>query len=107
VTDVELKGAIKLIKAVKKLGVIRMKMGTLEFELSENFRADRPALKMSKEKIAKAEELHQLQMRFNEVNEDLSTMHVEDPSGFERAIVEQELSGELSSGDNIEETQNF
>lgn len=93
--------AIKLIKASRKLGVTKLKFGTLEFELDhEKPRASGPALKASKKEIAAQEEKNQLQFNMNEAKDDLSTMHVEDPSGFERAIVE----GELDGGDIIEET---
>jgi hypothetical protein len=104
-TEIKLKDAIKVIKAAKKLGVISMKLGTLEFELSNEPRAARPALKVSKKEIAKQTDRADAQMQFDDAKEDLSVMHVEDPSGFERALIDQELEDDTSvGGEQIEET---
>lgn len=105
--DISTKDAISFMRAAKKLGVIYAKFGTLEFRLQlpgvmpgENLRT-RPPLKMSDEEIIAADERNQLQMDFDEVKEDLSVLHVEDPVGFEQAMVENLL--EDAAGGNIEE----
>jgi hypothetical protein len=101
--------AIKLIVACRKNGVTRLKFGTLEIELDHNdetkirTRASGPALKASKEEIIAQEERSQLQFQLNEAKDDLSTLHVEDPMAFEKAIVENELVDQDAGGDDIEE----
>jgi hypothetical protein len=106
-TEKELKFALKVVKQAKKLGVSKLKFGTLEFELFDNEspRA-RPTFKVSKKEVAiqgvKAEE----QMKFQAAMHELETMHVEDPMGFERAIVESDLIDD-NSGDNLEETRHI
>lgn len=105
-TEKELKFAIKVIKQARKLGVIKLKLGTLEFELqnqNEQPRVHRPTFKVSAKKIAELDEKNQLQMELNSAEDDLSTMHIEDPSGFEQAMVEKELE----DGTELEETQNI
>lgn len=109
-TEEELKNLIKVIKAVKKLGVKSLKMGTLEFEIAtiseqNELRADRPAFKPSKKKVEEKVEKDQLQLEMDTANDSLSTMHVEDPAAFEEAIVQQAISDpeETSSGDILEE----
>jgi hypothetical protein len=111
-TETKLKELIKVIKAVKKLGVIRLKLGTLEFELDKKDDIEpsvhRPTLKVSKKKIAEQDTHNQLQLRLDSMKEELSTMHVEDPSGFEASLVENDLiddTNENAAGDYIEETQ--
>lgn len=100
----ELKHAIKVIRAAKKLGVTSMKLGTLKFELGDREpRVSRPTLKVSAKKCAEIAEKNQLQMDFSEVTEELSTMHVEDPVGFEQALIDKEL--EDVEGGEIEEAQ--
>jgi hypothetical protein len=107
-TEEELKNLIKVIKAVKKLGVKSLKMGTLEFEIEtnpENLRADRPVFKPSKKKVEAANKQNELQLEMDTANESLSTMHVEDPAAFEEAIVQQVISDtdDTSGGDILEE----
>lgn len=105
-TDQELKQTIKLIKQVKKLGVISLKLGTLEFELDNS--AHRPASKVSKKAIAKAHERNQAQADFDDAKDDISIMHVEDPSGFERALIENEFDDDnLPEVMALEETQSI
>ena len=99
--EMDIKQAFKIIKAAKKLGVISMKIGTLEFELDPA--QSRPALKVSEKKIRASDEKNELQMKFNTSKEDLSVMHVEDPSGFEAALIEKELD-DIDGGEHIEET---
>jgi len=99
----ELKDAIKVIKAAKKLGVISMKLGTLEFVLSNEPRVSRSTLKVSAKTIAKQDEKNELQMKLGDSREALSTMHVEDPLGFEDALIQKVLSDD-NGGDDIEET---
>jgi uncharacterized protein YlxW (UPF0749 family) len=114
-TEIELKSLIKVIKATKKLGVTKLKVGTLEFELkasdeNENekqSRAYRPALKVSKKKAQEQDDRNQLQLNFNDAQQDLSTMHVEDPAGFERALIEQEIFDDDSAGEQFEEAHNI
>lgn len=104
-TTMKPKDALKLIRAVKKLGVTSMKFGTLEFELSDEPRATRPALKVSRKKLAEATEQNEVQGNFETAKDDLSVMHVEDPAGFERAIADQELGD--SGGETLEEAYSF
>ena len=105
-TKNELKDAIKVIKAVKKLGVTKMKFGTLEFEIGPiEPRAVRPAFKVSEKEIEDMDAKNQLQWKFDEAKDDIASMHVEDPVGYERAIIEQEL--EDGEGNIEETTQNF
>jgi hypothetical protein len=106
-TDKDLKFAIKAIKAAKKLGVSKLKLGTLEFELRdlENPRS-RPTFKVSKKEVARQDRDGEEQLKFNAAMTELSTMHVEDPSGYERAIVEGDLVDD-NSGDDIEETRHI
>lgn len=111
-TKNELKDLIKVIKEMKKLGVKHLKMGTLEFEIAteqeniEKLRADRPAFKPSKKTVEEANKKNALQLEMNTAQDDLSTMHVEDPLAFEQAIVEQAVDDiEESRGDIFEETQ--
>jgi len=99
--DIQLKDVVKTIKAVKKLGVIRMKLGTLEFELASEPSVSRPTFKVSKKKINEIEARNQLQINFDDAREELSVMHVEDPVGFEAALIQKELE----DGDDIEETE--
>lgn len=107
-TDSELKYAIKVVKAAKKLGVIRMKLGSLEFELGRDEpRLRQVPLKISRKNIAAADERNRLQMDLNDANDDLSVMHVEDPSGFERALIDKELDDDGTGGDQLEEAQTF
>lgn len=103
----ELKFAIKAVKAAKKLGVLSMKLGTLEFTLSprdEGTRVGRATLKVSaKEKSATAKE-NQLKLLSDELKDDLSTMHLEDPLGFEQAQIEN-LIVDDDGGANIEKSE--
>lgn len=100
-TTMKPKDALKLIRAVKKLGVTSMKFGTLEFELSTEPCAQRPALKVSKKKILEQQEQNDVQENYETAKDDLSVMHVEDPAGFEQAIADQELGD--SGGEKLEE----
>jgi len=105
-TENELKFAIKVIKQAKKLGVQSMKLGTLEFVFknTETPRA-RPPLKVSKKQIALDEKNNTDQLQLNEALDELSTMHVEDPAAYERALVENDLFEDDIGGGTIEETQ--
>lgn len=89
--DLNIKEVVKLIRAVKKLGVISMKLGTLEFVLNAETLAPRYALKVSKEEIDDVDLKNQYQLDFDSAKEELQTMHVEDPLGFERALSENDL----------------
>lgn len=107
-TEEERKNLIKVMQAAKKLGVKRLKMDTLELEIDTNpeeLRADRPAFKPSKQEVEETNEQNDLQLSMDVANDTLSTMHVEDPSAFEQAIVENALHDEqtTSSGDILEE----
>lgn len=97
------KEALKFIKDCKKLGVTSGKFGNLEFELTPGVpRAPRPALKASKKQIAATEATSLAQSNFDQAKEQLSMMHVEDPVGFEQALIENELSegsGEFSGSE--------
>jgi hypothetical protein len=98
------KDALKIIKQAKKLGVISMKIGNLEFELADNTLArSRPALKVSKKEIVESDSKNQAQFDFETAKDELSVMHVEDPMGFERALIETELDTD-GEGNNLEET---
>lgn len=101
-TDISIKDAMKVIRAAKKLGVTSMKLGTLEFELSDEPRVSRPTLKVSAKKIAEQNIKNQLEMDFSEVKDELSTLHVEDPVGFEQALIDGQLD-EFEGGDTSEE----
>lgn len=104
-TEMKLKEVIKIIKAAKKLGVISFKLGTLEFELSkDDLRVSRPTLKVSAKKIAEQTDRNEMQAQFSDFKDDLATMHVSDPAGFENAIVDRALDDD--SGETIEETYN-
>ena len=95
----------ELIKIAQKCGVTKLKFGTLEVEFGneENPARPRPALKVSKAKIAVVEKQLALEQQFSDVKDQLSTMHVEDPAGFEAAIVSKQI--EDNGGENIlEET---
>ncbi len=106
-TKAELKDAIKLIKIAKKLGVRSMKVDNLEFELAETTLAQSgPALKVSKREIKRVVEKNEAQMDFDSAKDDLSIMHVEDPLGFEQALIENELDTNRE-GNSIEETHNI
>ena len=107
-TDQELRQTIKVVKAMKKLGVISMKLGTLEFILQEKHPASRPTLKVSKPKLKLMAEQNQAQLDFDEARDDLSVMHVENPSAFEQAIIERELTADDETTEGtLEETQNI
>lgn len=99
------KQALKFIKDVKKLGVTSGKFGTLEFVLkTDEPRAPRPALKVSKKTIGEIAEQNELQERFDKSREDLSTLHVADPAAFEQAMIERELTDdEIGGGETFEE----
>ena len=102
----ELKNTIKVIKAIKKLGVRKLKLGTLEFELAENTLAPNAAFKASTKKQKAEIDKQKVQLEFNSASDDLSVMHVEDPVGFERALIEQDIddTDEISEG-KIEEAR--
>jgi len=95
------KVAFKIIKQAKKLGVISMKLDNLEFELASSS-ASGPTLKVSKKEIDESFDRNQAQFDFDTAKDDLSVMHVEDPFGFEQALIEKEL--DTDSEDKIEET---
>lgn len=100
----ELACLLKFIKQVKKIGVISIKLGTLEFELDNS--AHRPASKVSKKLIEKQANQNQAQADFDEAKDDLAVMHVEDPGGFERALIEREIDDDtLPEVTPLEETQ--
>lgn len=101
----ELKLAIKAIKAAKKLGVVSMKLGSIEFELEPqdgSTRVRRTTSKASAKKIAENEKETKLQLELQEIKSDLSTMHVEDPLGFEQGIIENVIG---DGGDSIEKLE--
>lgn len=99
-TEFDLKTAIKVIKAAKKLGLKSMRLGTLEFEFSnEESPRTRPTLKVSKKNIAKQELARKGQLEFSDAMRELETMHVEDPVGYERAIIENDLIDTDDSGE--------
>lgn len=106
-TAKDLKLALKVIKAAKKLGVTKLKIGTLEFEIaSQNSdehepRVSRPTSKASAKKIAETNARSKDQAEFNDANEELSVMHVEDPAKFEQALIENDFA---DGGEIIEET---
>jgi hypothetical protein len=103
-TEMKWKDAIKVIKTAKKLGVTKLKFGTLEFEIENGEPcAPRNASKIPKKKIAEAEAQNAAQLAFDEAKLDLSVMHVEDPAGFEQALIEKELDDDPSAGEQLEE----
>lgn len=110
ITTKQLKNTIKVVKAMKKLGIKSMRIGTLEFSFADEL-ARGPAFKRSSRQKIDAEK-QRLQDLSDGANEDLSVMHVEDPKAFEDALIENELDDvatdvtdtELREG-NIEETQ--
>lgn len=100
----ELRNMIKVVKTAKKLGVKSMKIGTLEFSFTEDSdtHAPRPAFKRSSKQVPDHE--HQkIQDTFDSVKDDLSVMHVEDPRGFENALIENLLEDDAREG-MLEET---
>lgn len=108
-TELKTKDIITISSKLKKLGVSKFKFGTLEVEFiqtDENqTRAPRPALKVPKKVIAEQNERNKLQMELDQAKDDISVMHVEDPEGFEQAIIERELtetSGQ-PGGEQVEE----
>ena len=103
-TESELKFAIKVVKAAKKLGVTSMKLGTLEFVIDKESPRPRPTLKVSKKDLKhQAETLKKFE--FDAAMNELATMNVEDPAAFERAIVENDLIDKDDGGETIEEIQ--
>ena len=109
-TETEFKMAIKVIKAAKKLGVKRLSLGTLEFELSDvalEPPRSRTAFKVSKKVISKQQSDDREQLVLTSALDDLATMNVDDPAAFENAIIENELFDGEHIGDGIEETQNI
>lgn len=114
-SEKELKTTLKLIKAAKKLGVISMKIGQLEFvfenrniETNQTL-APRRAFNPSKKEIIKIAEQTKDQSEFDLVKDDLAVMHVEDPQAFEQALIENDLedSDELMREgiDGVQETR--
>lgn len=98
------KQALKFIKDAKKLGVTSGKLGTLEFVfITDEPRAPRPALKVSKKAIGEIAEQNELQEQFDKSREDLSTLHLADPAAFEQAMIERELAGDDDGGEKLEE----
>lgn len=99
----------ELIKVSQKCGVSKLKFGTLEVEF-ENFEEEparpRPALKVSKKKIEAQTKQLALEQQFSDVKDELSTMHVEDPAGFEAAIVSRQIEDTVG-GETFEETHNI
>ncbi len=112
-TEMNPKMALKFIKDAKKLGVTKGKLGTLEFELTDETtnqqtRAPRPAFKVSKKDIAAADQQVSVQSQYDDARDELSTLHVEDPAAFEQAMIDKELEDEPSSGEiSFEEAQNI
>lgn len=105
-TEKELKFLLKVIKSTQKLGVKCLKFGSIEFELYDSespVTRVRPTFKATKKAIAESEEQSDAQMRFDEARDEIAVMHVEDPVGFEQALIEKELDVD-ASGDMIEET---
>ena len=101
-TEEDLKLAIKAVKAAKKLGVRTFKLGTLEFELEEKTPRGRPALKVSRKEQDRLSDEQLSLFKAKKAQDELSTMHVSDPLGFERAIIENDLIDGISSGEDIE-----
>lgn len=103
-TEKELKMALKSIKAAKKLGVTYMKIGNIEFKLSNKSfpSASRIASKVSAKKLADNKLENENSNLSERIKDDVSTMHVEDPLGFERSMIEN-LIGD--SREAFEETE--
>lgn len=109
-TETDIKLAIKVIRQAKKLGVKSMKLGTLEFELLEVEKKTprpRPTLKVSKKVIEQQQADDVEQFELTAAMDELATMNVEDPVAFETAIIENELIGDGTNGDDLEETQSI
>jgi hypothetical protein len=104
-TDLSFKNLVKTIKIAKKLGVRSMKIGSLEFVLADTL-ARGDAYKIPKKKRDEVALKNLDQLDFESAKDDLSTMHVEDPVGFERALIENELKDD-SRGGSIEETHDI
>lgn len=104
-TEKDLKFALKVIKSAKKLGVKSMKLGNIEFEFGseQNTRVGQHTLKLSAKSKAQAEET-KLSLVSGSIRDEVSTMHLEDPLGFETAMVEN-LFVENSGDYNIEKTE--
>ena len=103
----DLKFALKVMKSAKKLGVTSMKFGTLEFEFSpsQDTRVGQHTSKLSAKKVRENEKETALTLVSNELRDDLSTMHLEDPLGFERALVENLIVDGKDGGDIIEKEE--
>jgi hypothetical protein len=104
----DVKNFEKLAKSAKKLGVISVKLGNLEFSFAANFEslAPRPAFKASKKEQAEVDQRNVDQLEFDAVKDELAIMHVEDPHGFEQALIENQFEDDASEG-KLEETHNF
>jgi hypothetical protein len=103
-TEKELKFALKAVKAARKLGVISMKLGSLEFELDPSrddgsTRVRRSTSKVTAKRMTEESEDAQLSLEIGRIKSDLSTMHVEDPLGFERGLIENVIG---DGGDDFE-----
>ncbi len=95
----------EVLKKLKKCGVTKIKLGTLEIELNKKdeqitTRALRPALKVSKREIENQEKRQDAQIQLDDSKEELSTLHVENPLAFEQALVDQQI--EDARGDDEE-----
>jgi hypothetical protein len=104
-TDKELKFAIKVIKAAKKLGVTSMKLGTLEFVIDKETPRGRPTLKVSKKKLSELDKSNKDNAEYQAAMRELETMNVEDPASYEKAIIENDLIDDDTDngGEDIEE----
>lgn len=103
-TEMKPKDIEKVLKLAQKFGVTKIKIGTLEAELVHVPRAVRPAFKASKKKIREVEEQNDAQLQFDDAKEELAVMHVEDPAGFEAALIDKELVDAPDAGEQLEET---
>lgn len=93
----ETKELIKLINACKRSGVTELNVGDVAIKLEKKGDSISSANKVSEIPIPSADELKTqkedalFQANIEASDEDLSTLHVEDPSRFEELLLSKEL----------------
>lgn len=93
----KLKEVEKLLKLCVKLSVSEIKIGEIHVifdETTPGHRKPRKAVRIAQEKAAQTAEL---QMQVDSLNDEISVSHLEDPLGFEEALVAGKLREEIHS----------
>lgn len=103
VNETNIANILKLIKGSKKLGVISLKIGSLEFVLQNSLAPGR-ASKTAKKRQIQLEQT-KAQNEFDVASDELGIMHVEDPVGFEQGLIQNDLIDGIDGGrEGYEET---